>query len=203
MFLTLECNYIFKSNYKKKQYHILNILAVAKELKNLVEEQRAMATLGRIYLLQGQSCSDDGEAKISLKAAEKAFMKSLVLCEKYVLIIDLIEAGYNCLLSNTINPHIFRLNGKINKHELMDMRARLLLNIGVVQEHLGFLDKAIDCINKAISICTSQDLYEVLHNCYTTQALIHCNKKKDYSTALSCLNKAMEVASRLEDKVNY
>lgn len=56
--------------------------AVAKELKNLVEEQRAMATLGRIYLLQGQSTSDDDEAKSSLKAAEKAFMRSLVLCEK-------------------------------------------------------------------------------------------------------------------------
>lgn len=58
--------------------------AVAKELKNLVEEQRAMATLGRIYLLQGQSTTNENEAKTSLKAAEKAFMKSLVLCEKLV-----------------------------------------------------------------------------------------------------------------------
>lgn len=41
-----------------------------------------MATLGRIYLLQGQSSSEEGEAKPSLNAAEKAFMKSLVLCEK-------------------------------------------------------------------------------------------------------------------------
>lgn len=56
--------------------------AMAKELKNLVEEQRAMATLGRIYLLQGQSTGSEEEAKVSLKAAEKAFMKSLVLCEK-------------------------------------------------------------------------------------------------------------------------
>lgn len=94
-----------------------------------------------------------------------------------------------------------RLNGKIIKQELMDMRARLLLNIGVVQEHLGNLDKAIDCINKAITICTSQDLFELLHNCYTTTALIYCNKKKDLTKALNCLNKALEVASRLEDKV--
>lgn len=56
--------------------------AVAKELKNLVEEQRAMATLGRIYLLQGQSTIEESESKVSLRAAEKAFMKSLVLCEK-------------------------------------------------------------------------------------------------------------------------
>lgn len=95
----------------------------------------------------------------------------------------------------------FSLNGKINKHELMDMRARLLLNIGVVQEHLGFLDKAIDCIHKSVTICITQDLYEILHNCYTTESLLHCNKKKDYAKALNCLNKAIEVASRLEDKV--
>lgn len=41
-----------------------------------------MATLGRIYLLQGQSSVDEGEAKTSLEAAEKAFIKGLVLCEK-------------------------------------------------------------------------------------------------------------------------
>lgn len=55
---------------------------MAKELNNLVEEQRAMATLGRIYLLQGQSSTDNAETTISLRAAEKAFMKSLVFCER-------------------------------------------------------------------------------------------------------------------------
>lgn len=82
------------------------------------------------------------------------------------------------------------------------MRARLLLNIGVVQEHLGSLDKALDCINKAITICSHQDLHEILHNCYTTEALLYSNKKKDFAKALNCLNKAIEVASRLENKVN-
>ncbi|KAJ0178449.1 hypothetical protein K1T71_006272 [Dendrolimus kikuchii] len=167
--------YMLLAEFDKALKYEERHLAVAKELSNLVEEQRAMATFGRIYLLQGQSTTDDKEAENSLKAAEKAFMKSLVLCEK--------------------------LNGKINKHELMDMRARLLLNIGVVQEHLGHLDKAIDCIHKAITICGNQDLYEILHNCYTTEAMLHCNKKKDYAKALNCLNKALEVASRLEDKV--
>lgn len=95
----------------------------------------------------------------------------------------------------------FRLNGKINKHDLMDMRARLLLNIGVVQEHSGYLDKAVNCIRKAITICSKQDLFDVLHNCYTTEGLLHSNKNKDYMKALGCLNKALEVASRLEDKV--
>ncbi|XP_045495806.1 tonsoku-like protein [Colias croceus] len=167
--------YMLLAEFSKALKYEERHLAVAKELNNLVEEQRAMATLGRIYLLQGQSSTDNDESKTSLVAAEKAFMKGLVLCEK--------------------------LNGKINKSELMDMRARLLLNIGVVQEHLGHLDKAIDCINKAITICSNQDLYEVLHNCYTTQALMYSNKMKDYARALSCLNKALEVGSRLDDKV--
>ncbi|XP_048487601.1 tonsoku-like protein isoform X1 [Plutella xylostella] len=167
--------YMLMAEFDKALKYEERHLAVSKELNNLVEEQRAMATLGRIYLLRGQSSGKEEEANASLKAAEKAFMKSLVLCEK--------------------------LSGKINKHELMDMRARLLLNIGVVQEYLGHLDKAIDCIQKAISICTSQDLYDVLHQCYITDALIYANKKKDNAKALSCLNKALEVASRLEDKV--
>ncbi|CAK1586392.1 unnamed protein product [Parnassius mnemosyne] len=167
--------YMLLAEFDKALKYEERHLAVAKELNNLVEEQRAMATLGRIYLLQGQSSNDEKEAKISLTAAEKAFMKSLVLCEK--------------------------LNGKITKSELMDMRARLLLNIGVVQEHLGCLEKALDCINKAITICSNQDLYDVLHNCYASEASLYSNKQKDFAKALSCLNKALEVASRLEDKV--
>ncbi|XP_068618192.1 tonsoku-like protein [Battus philenor] len=167
--------YMLMAEFDKALKYEERHLAVAKELNNLVEEQRAMATLGRIYLLQSQSSNDEGEAKSSLNAAEKTFMKSLVLCEK--------------------------LHGKVTKNELLDMRARLLLNIGVVQEHLGFLDKALECINKAKTICTHQDLFEILHNCYITEASLYSNKKKDFAKALSCLNKALEVASRLEDKI--
>ncbi|OWR44254.1 hypothetical protein KGM_207311 [Danaus plexippus plexippus] len=150
-------------------------LVVARDLNNLVEEQRAMATLGRIYLLKGQSSTDNGETKNLLTEAEKAFMKSLVLCQK--------------------------LNGKISEAELMDMRARLLLNIGVVQEHLGYLDKAIDFIQKATSISAKNDLYEVLHKCYTTESLLYSNKKKDFHKALNCLNKALTVAGRLDNEI--
>lgn len=83
----------------------------------------------------------------------------------------------------------------------MDMRARLLLNIGVVQEHLGYLDKAIDFIQKATSISAKNDLYEVLHKCYTTESLLYSNKKKDFHKALNCLNKALTVAGRLDNEV--
>ncbi|KPJ12339.1 Tonsoku-like protein [Papilio machaon] len=158
--------YMLLAEFDKALKYEERHLAVAKELNNLVEEQRAMATLGRIYLLQGQSIN---------------------------------------WLAGLVKNHNHRkdrqLNGKITKTELLDMRARLLLNIGVVQEHLGSLDKALDCINKAITICSHQDLHEILHNCYTTEALLYSNKKKDFAKALNCLNKALDVASRLENKV--
>lgn len=64
-----------------------------------------MATLGRIYLLQGQSSSDESEAKPSLNAAEKAFMKGLVLCEKYEYIGDIIM--FTFILKFPINKLLF------------------------------------------------------------------------------------------------
>lgn len=74
---------MFNLNWPNLQSYLIYLsLAIARELENKVEEQRALATLGRAFLLQGQSLGESVEAKTSLKAAEKAFMKSLVLCEK-------------------------------------------------------------------------------------------------------------------------
>ncbi|XP_047993133.1 tonsoku-like protein [Leguminivora glycinivorella] len=165
--------YMLLAEFDKALKYEKRHLAVAKELNNTVEEQRALATLGRIYLLQGQSTSGK-EAEESLKAAERAFLKGLALCES--------------------------LSGKINIYELMDMRSRLLLNIGVCQEYLGNHDKAVDCLKKAINICVNQDIYDVLHQCYTTLALLYSNKLNDYTNSLSCLSKAEEIAKRLQDK---
>ncbi|XP_063382703.1 tonsoku-like protein [Cydia fagiglandana] len=165
--------YMLLAEFDKALKYEKRHLAVAKELNNTVEEQRALATLGRIYLLQGQSTAGK-EAEESLKAAERAFLKGLALCES--------------------------LSGKINIYELMDMRSRLLLNIGVCQEYLGNHDKAVDCLKKAINICVNQDIYDVLHQCYTTLALLYCNKLNDYTNSLSCLSKAEEIAKRLQDK---
>lgn len=90
--------------------------------------------------------------------------------------------------------------GKITQRKLMDIHARLLLNIGDVQDHLGNFEKAIECIKKAMTICSKEASYEVLHNCYTTEADLH-SKKKDYAKALRCLDEALKVASRLKDMV--
>ncbi|KAL0822732.1 hypothetical protein ABMA28_004749 [Loxostege sticticalis] len=165
--------YFEMAQFDKALEYVQCHLTVAKEHKNPIEELNAMETLGRIHLLQGQSPSNE-EARTSLIAAQEAFMKSLDLCKI-------------CM-------------GKITQRKLMDIHARLLLNIGDVQDHLGNFEKAIECIKKAMTICSKEASYEVLHNCYTTEADLH-SKKKDYAKALRCLDEALKVASRLKDMV--
>lgn len=87
-----------------------------------------------------------------------------------------------------------------DKRELKDMRARLMLNIGLVQEQIGNIDKAFNFLQEAISICSNEDFYDILYICYQNQASMHISQKY-HSKALSCLNKALEVADHLENKV--
>lgn len=81
------------------------------------------------------------------------------------------------------------------------MRARLLLNIGVVLEHLGTFHRAIEFLQKAINICKSHDLYNLLYQCYITEGFLHSHKQKDNAKALSLFNLALDVAGRLDNKV--
>lgn len=81
------------------------------------------------------------------------------------------------------------------------MRARLLLNIGVVLEHLGAFHRAVEFLQKAITICKSHDLYDLLYQCYTTEGFLHAHRQKDNAKALSLFNLALEVAGRLDNKV--
>lgn len=62
-------------------------LKIAKEQKDLVEMQRAYATLGRSYLLKAEDENDNGEkGDISknedFKSAERAFLKGLLICKE-------------------------------------------------------------------------------------------------------------------------
>lgn len=54
------------------------ILAVAREASNKIEEQRALATIGRTHLTRGIENTDTDE----LNKAYKAFTKSLMICER-------------------------------------------------------------------------------------------------------------------------
>lgn len=57
-------------------------LGTVKELGNKVEEQRAYTTLGRAHLLHGQSLDNIKSGQKSFKKAEKAFIKSLLVCKE-------------------------------------------------------------------------------------------------------------------------
>ncbi|XP_077297886.1 tonsoku-like protein [Arctopsyche grandis] len=167
--------YMLLAEFEKALKHEEIYLTLVKELNNKLEEQRALATLGRTYLLQGQSQDNSKESMKLFRLAERSFVKSLTLCES--------------------------LKGKISNQELLDMKGRLLLNIGVVSEQLGDFDKAIDFFQKTINICKSQDLYDLLTQCYITEGLLYSSKHDDHTKAISCLNLALDVASRLENKV--
>lgn len=97
---------------------------------------------------------------------------------------------------------IFSLKGKVSNTEFMDMKARLLLNIGVVSEQLGDFEKAISFFQKSISICKSQDLYDLLTQCYITEGLLHSSKHNDHTKAISCFNMALNFANKLDNKVS-
>lgn len=69
------------SQYEKALSYQQIHLEVAKKNNNKLEEQRALATIGRTYLT---SAIDDPDSvdKENLQMAYKAFKKSLMICER-------------------------------------------------------------------------------------------------------------------------
>lgn len=57
------------------------ILEVAREEEDKLEQQRAYATIGRIYLVMGQEEDDSQKREGALQLAERMFVKSLNLCK--------------------------------------------------------------------------------------------------------------------------
>jgi NF-kappa-B inhibitor-like protein 2 len=64
-----------------KRYFCIAELARAET--NQIEEQRALATIGRTYFCLAESIVNDGELyQSALSNAKNAYMKSLDLCER-------------------------------------------------------------------------------------------------------------------------
>lgn len=79
-------------------------LTLACSIKDTVEEQRAWATIGRTYLFQAESEGQTETGCDASEKAEKAFVKSLELCE--------------------------RIKQTLNTKEYMAMKSRIFLNLG-------------------------------------------------------------------------
>lgn len=73
---------------------ILILLDVAAEAGNQLEEQRALANMGHIYLTKYLDIPDNPDNG-SLRSAYSAFMKSLEVCEKYVCLLDSFSEAKN------------------------------------------------------------------------------------------------------------
>lgn len=73
------------------------------------------------------------------------------------------------------------------------MTARLLANLGVVQECLKNYDKGVELVEKSIKICKENDLYEHLQRSYKILGSLHM-RKKNYGSAIDNYNLAMSTA---------
>lgn len=154
-------------------HFFFQFLEAAKEENNQIEKQRAYATLGRVYLLQAQSNPDGStseEFKRQIMNAEKSFQKSLEVCE-----------------SLTNQP----------KLELLDMKARLYLNLGVTYECKEDYEKAIKFMENAMNICRHNDFWDLLHQCYFATGSLYTNRLDDATKALRFYNLAVNIAERL------
>ncbi|XP_071451877.1 tonsoku-like protein [Hetaerina americana] len=147
----------FKEALKYQEKH----LGIAKREKNGIEEQRALANLGRTYFCMAESitASERKEYESYLSSAKKVYIRSLLLCDDIQGIGHLVQ---------------------------MEMRARLLLNIGLVLECQGNLNEAIDYIGKACkTMLIISELLEL--------------KNAPYVEVAGSYLKARELAVRAED----
>lgn len=83
------------------------------------------------------------------------------------------------------------------KHEILDMTARLYLNLGVTFECKGDFTEAIKFLEKAMSICRHNDFWDLLHKCYIDAGLLYFNKLNDNTKALQLFHLAINTAERL------
>lgn len=136
-------------DYEQALIHQNLHLKGAKDMKNSIEEQRAFATLGRIYFCLAESLSDQS-AKYAeaLANARISYMKSMDLCDQ---------------LTDT----------EIKLEEKVLMRARLLLNLGLTLEAQKETQQAIELIQKATALCVSNNFQEDLHRACISLAAIY------------------------------
>ncbi|XP_040190277.1 tonsoku-like protein [Rana temporaria] len=109
-------------NYEAALKHQHLHMDLAKSVSSDIEEQRALATIGRTYLYMCEV--GKGEAQ---RPAEDAFLKSLAIVDE-------------------------RLEGKVSQRDLSEMRARLFLNLGFLYDIMGKADKCSHYIRKSIFI---------------------------------------------------
>ncbi|XP_043479382.1 tonsoku-like protein [Leptopilina heterotoma] len=154
-------------NYQEALFHQNLHLEGARELENLLEVQRAFATLGRTYFCLAESITEKGDEKEeALKNAKKAYCKSIRVCSK--------------------------LEGSVKEEELHTMRARLLLNLGLVREAQNAPKEGLEQLEIAASLCREHNLTEDLHRTHIALGSFH-ERQANYDLALEFYDKSAKV----------
>ncbi|ENN77089.1 hypothetical protein YQE_06424, partial [Dendroctonus ponderosae] len=123
-----------------------------KQEGNLLEQQRALAQLGHLYLTWYLETISESNREL-LDQAFGYLMRSMKKCEN---------------LSDSM--------------EKQDIIARLFSNLGLVKENLGELETAYHLYEKSIKICVAHDLYEQLYRGYLSKASLLEKQKKYQET---------------------
>jgi len=111
-------------DYETALKHQRQHLEISKQLDNLVEQQRALATIGRTLFMCGQQAStDSSQTSQHLVESLQVYLKSLEVCDQ--------------------------LNDSVGRAELLEMKSRLYLNIGLVYEAQHELPQAQKFLEQA------------------------------------------------------
>ncbi len=97
---------------------------MAQSIASRVEEQRAYATIGRTLFVQSDNCESEIEREKCLVESQEAYLSSLALSDK--------------------------LKGEVFEKEILEMKARLCLNLGLVFEWRNNFDQAEKFMEKAL-----------------------------------------------------
>lgn len=162
-------------NFDAAVRHQMEHLKIAQGLGDLLEEQRALATIGRTYFVQSES-QRGLEAEETLVLAGNTHLKSLDLCD--------------------------RLVGKVPDRALLQMKGRVYLNLGLVYQNQcdyrsarKFLEKALDIVKDEVNDSTTVFL------CYLSLGTLHLQENHP-ALALRCYQQAVGVARKLGSGLN-
>lgn len=142
----------------------------------IVEQQRALTTLGRTYLIQAEGMRERDRDSIkcekTYKRACDCLWKSLKLCEK--------------------------LLGSVPASEIHDMRARCLLNLGLTYEGMGKFDDAAHQFGLAIRLCRKFKLDTVWWSSCLSCASLFIRQEK-FEDALELYREALSSIKALPE----
>ncbi|XP_039278880.1 tonsoku-like protein [Nilaparvata lugens] len=171
--------YVMMQKPKDAIEFVRKFLEISRKERDLKEEQRALATLARIYFIIAEDVLPSStERQDALVQAQTYNIKSLKICDK------------------------LEEEGGASAKNIGEMRARVYLNLGLVEEALAKLEKAVQYLGKAVIICKSLDLWEELCLSYTNLGLAH-KHSEDFASALKAFDLGLSVACRLSDKEKY